>query len=247
MASLASLLRRVALAHCGALVVCATAIAAVRPVASDPFRPSPLQSWTARVTVVNPAYSVPDTGRVVIYLSTRAHWDGGPDQLLVLASRKDAKGRLWLRVLLPVRPNGTSAWMRADYAQLAPTHWWISVSTKRRQLSVFYSGHLLRRVRAVVGKPSTPTPNGLFAISEIVAQDPPNSFLGPWALHLTSFSRVLDDYGGGAGRVAIHGRDGTSLRDPLGSARSHGCIRINDSVIRWLAARLVPGVPVTVR
>ena len=147
MASLASLLRRAALAHCGALVVCATAIAAVRPVASDPFRPSPLQSWTARVTVVNPAYSVPDTGRVVIYLSTRAHWDGGPDQLLVLASRKDAKGRLWLRVLLPVRPNGTSAWMRADYAQLAPTHWWISVSTKRRQLSVFYSGHLLRRVR----------------------------------------------------------------------------------------------------
>jgi lipoprotein-anchoring transpeptidase ErfK/SrfK len=42
-------------------------------------------------------------------------------------------------------------------------------------------------------------------------------------------------FGGGPGRVAIHGRDGTSLLDPLGSARSHGCIRIDNGPITWMA------------
>ena len=58
--------------------------------------------------------------------------------------------------------------------------------------------------------------------------------------------RVLDDYGGGAGRVAIHGRAGASLLDPLGSARSHGCIRIDNRQVRFLARVLVPGAPVRI-
>jgi lipoprotein-anchoring transpeptidase ErfK/SrfK len=46
--------------------------------------------------------------------------------------------------------------------------------------------------------------------------------------------------------VAIHGRGGASLRDPLGSARSHGCIRIPNRAVEWLARRVVPGTPVDV-
>ena len=45
-------------------------------------------------------------------------------------------------------------------------------------------------------------------------------------IQLTAFSDVLDNYGGGPGRVAIHGRGGASLADPLGTARSHGCVRV---------------------
>jgi lipoprotein-anchoring transpeptidase ErfK/SrfK len=65
-------------------------------------------------------------------------------------------------------------------------------------------------------------------------------------LHLTAHSEVLDDYGGGPGRVAIHGRAGASLLDPLGTARSHGCVRVSNEAVRLLARRLVPGVPVAV-
>ena len=57
---------------------------------------------------------------------------------------------------------------------------------------------------------------------------------------------MLDDYGGGPGRVAIHGRGAASLADPLGSARSHGCIRVDNAAIRFLARVLVPGVPVRI-
>jgi lipoprotein-anchoring transpeptidase ErfK/SrfK len=90
-----------------------------------------------------------------------------------------------------------------------------------------------------------PTPRGLFAIGERIRQPP--GVLGPWALHLTAHSGVLDDYGGGNGRVAIHGRSGALLSDPLGTARSHGCIRMANAAVAWLARRAVEGTPVVVR
>jgi lipoprotein-anchoring transpeptidase ErfK/SrfK len=57
---------------------------------------------------------------------------------------------------------------------------------------------------------------------------------------------VRDDYGGRPGRVAIHGRDGASLRDPLGSAASHGCVRVPNAFVRLLARRASEGTPVDV-
>ena len=75
----------------------------------------------------------------------------------------------------------------------------------------------------------------------------PNGFFGPWALHLTALSNALRRYDGGPGRIAIHGRGGASLRDPLGSARSHGCIRIDNAAIRYLSARVPDGTPVDIR
>jgi L,D-transpeptidase catalytic domain/SnoaL-like polyketide cyclase len=108
------------------------------------------------------------------------------------------------------------------------------------------SDGLVRRFRAVVGKPSTPTPLGLFAVYERARQPDPDAFLGPWALHLTAHSNVLEDYGGGPGRVALHGRSGASLRDPLGTAASHGCVRVRNGDIRWLAKVAAPGTPVLI-
>jgi len=63
---------------------------------------------------------------------------------------------------------------------------------------------------------------------------------------ITSHSNVLENYGGGPGRVAIHGRAGASLNAPLGSARSHGCVRIDNRNVSWMARRVPPGTPVRV-
>ena len=78
-------------------------------------------------------------------------------------------------------------------------------------MTVYRNGRKQRSFRSVIGAPATPTPRGLYAIYEKLAQPDPKGFLGPWALHLTAFSNVLLNYGGGPGRVAIHGRDGASL------------------------------------
>ena len=103
-----------------------------------------------------------------------------------------------------------------------------------------------RSFEAVIGKPATPTPGGLYAIYEKLPQPDPKGFLGPWALHLTAFSDVIFNYGGGPGRVAIHGRDGTSLADPLGSSASHGCVRVDDANIIWMARVIPLGTPVLI-
>jgi lipoprotein-anchoring transpeptidase ErfK/SrfK len=104
----------------------------------------------------------------------------------------------------------------------------------------------VRRFGAVVRSCSTPTPSGLFAIYA-KARQPVGSELGPWALHLTGHSNVLFNYGGGPGRVAIHGRAGDLLADPIGTARSHGCVRVQNGEISWLAAHVPEGTPVRIR
>jgi lipoprotein-anchoring transpeptidase ErfK/SrfK len=186
-------------------------------------------------------------GARLMRLSAEAPWTGGPVALLVLRARRDAAGKLWLNVRLPKRPNDAAGWIDADRARVTRTPWRVVVHTRSRRVSVFRAGRLRRRFGAVVGHPSTPTPRGLFAIAEKARQPAPEGFLGPWALHLTAHSDVLDNYGGGAGRVAIHGRSGASLLDPLGTARSHGCIRIDNRHVSWLARTLPVGAPVVIR
>jgi lipoprotein-anchoring transpeptidase ErfK/SrfK len=165
----------------------------------------------------------------------------------VLGSGKGADGREWLRVRLPGRPNGSVGWVSRDNVLVRHVRWWIDVSLSERVVSVFRDGVLKRQFRAVVGAGATPTPTGLFAIYEPVAQ-PGNGqrFVGSWVLHLTAFSNVLENYGGGPGRVAIHGRGGASLGDPLGTARSHGCVRLANADVDWLARTVVAGTPVRI-
>src|SRR4051812_45239468 len=208
--------------------------------------PTPDAAWTARIVAPVEARAHPGRGEVVARLDGVTDWDGAPERLLVLRARRARDGRRWLRLRLLDRPNRAAGWIPADYAALSRTRWRIEVDVSERRVRVRRAGRVLRRFGAVVGAPATPTPTGLFAIAEVVRQPDANGFLGPWALHLTAHSDVLDDYGGGPGRVAIHGRGGASLLDPLGTARSHGCIRISSRQVRWLARRVSAGVPVDV-
>jgi lipoprotein-anchoring transpeptidase ErfK/SrfK len=177
-------------------------------------------------------------------VSPLAEWGEGEVQYLVLRSEL-VDGRRWLEVRLPERPNNDVGWISADVTRVSTTPWRILVSTDEARVTVERSGRRVTSFSAVVGKPSTPTPRGLFAIDEPIRQ-PAGSELGPWALFLTAHSRVLDDYGGGPGRIAIHGRAGPLLVDPLGSKASHGCIRIPNAKVRWLSRIAVDGTPVEV-
>ena len=209
--------------------------------------PTSKSAWTATPTYPTAARSAPrQDARRIARVTTTAAWDGGPVGLLVLGARHDKSGRLWVRVQLPERPNGRAGWIDADYTKLSTTPWRIAIDRGRRRAVVFRAGRPVRSWRVVVGKPSTPTPRGLFAVYERVRQ-PAGSELGPWALQLTAHSNTLMNYGGGPGRVALHGRSGPLLSDPLGSARSHGCIRMQNRIVNWLAARARPGTPVEIR
>jgi lipoprotein-anchoring transpeptidase ErfK/SrfK len=164
---------------------------------------------------------------------------------MVLGSVK-ADGRIWLRVRLPFRPNGSAGWIPRDRVRLNWSPHFLIVDLSSRRLSLYRKGRLVARPRVVVGARGTPTPVGLFAIYDRVLQRDPDGFTGPWVLPLTAHSESLQHFDGGPGLVALHGRDGPSLYDPLGTARSHGCVRMNNGWISHLA-RMMKGTAVQIR
>jgi lipoprotein-anchoring transpeptidase ErfK/SrfK len=209
--------------------------------------PTARSAWTARIVATAQVRSAPDLRvKPRARVSPAGEWNGGVVKLLVLGSAVDADGRGWLKVLLPDRPNTNTGWISDDVVELSRTGWRVVVDLRHRRGLAYDNGKLIRSWPVVIGKPSTPTPKGQFAVYERVRQ-PDDSDLGPWALHITAHSNVLDNYGGGPGRVALHGRRFDLLADPLGSARSHGCVRMDNKVISWLAARIGPGTPVVIR
>ncbi|MCK9248766.1 MAG: L,D-transpeptidase [Solirubrobacteraceae bacterium] len=196
---------------------------------------------------------VPTRARPVLRRADRATrvaattaWAGHDQILLVLAAARHG-GRDWVRVALPQRPNRSSGWVPRDHVELSTTRWWIDVHLSTRTVTAYREGRARRRWKAVVGASRTPTPTGLFAVWEHNRQRRATGFVGSWVLSITALSDVLEDYGGGPGRVALHGRGGASLRDPLGSARSHGCIRLDNRAIAWIAHRVPAGAPVRIR
>ena len=139
--------------------------------------------------------------------------------------------------------NGASGWVRRDDVVLGRTAYRIVISTGRRSLTLFRVGRILLRTRVVVGAAATPTPQGLFALYDTVPV--PASTMAPYELQLTAHSEVLQAFEGGDGRVALHGMNGP-LRAPLGTARSHGCVRLLPTTTSLLARTVPLGSPVII-
>jgi lipoprotein-anchoring transpeptidase ErfK/SrfK len=144
---------------------------------------------------------------------------------------------------MPGRPNGTKGWIAHRSTVLTTTTWSIVVRTSSRRVLVYRHGRLVRRFAGIVGKPSTPTPHGRYFVEESVRMLP-GSAGGPFALALSARSNVLQEFEGGPGQIAIHGV--AHLGGTLGTAMSHGCVRLANRSVRWLAVRITAGVPVTI-
>ena len=163
--------------------------------------------------------------------------------LPVLGDMTGAGGLEWLHVKLPGRPNGHTGWIRQRATVASTTRWHIVVNTSRRRVIVYKKGRPVRIVKAVVGKPSTPTPRGEFFVEEVI-QLRATDVGAPFALALSARSNVLQEFEGGSGQIALHGLE--NVGGVLGTAVSHGCVRLSNGTMRWLVVRISPGVPVTI-
>ena len=170
---------------------------------------------------------------------------GQQTALPVIAERLDAQKALWLRVRLPGRPNGRTGWIRAASARLVASPWRLVVIRARRQVRLLKDDRLVERFRVVVGAPATPTPHGAFFVVEHVRQAD-GSPLGRWALATSAHSSVLQEFDGGPGQVALHGRRGPLAIAPLGSAASHGCVRLDNDTLARLAQLVPNGTPMEI-
>ncbi len=202
---------------------------------------------TQELVVLLDAHSVhltPSSGSPLLtVLAARRPITGEQTTVPVLARAIAAGGSRWLQVMLPGRPDGSTGWISQRDTRAQVTAWAIVIDLAARRVNVYNDAHRKRSFQAVVGKPSTPTPTGQFFVEETLRM-PAGEPGGPFALALSARSNVLQEFEGGPGQIAIHGRD--NLGGTLGAAASHGCIRVATSSIDWLAARIGPGTPVTI-
>jgi lipoprotein-anchoring transpeptidase ErfK/SrfK len=179
-------------------------------------------------------YAAPD-GAVTQTL-TNPQPTGAPLVFLVAATQG-----AWLQVHLAQRPNGSTGWIKADTVTLNNLDYSLTVSTEQRTLELSKNGTLVKTFSVATGTGGTPTPHGSFYLTELLA--PTNVGYGPYAFGLSAFSDALSSFGGGPGQIGLHGTDDAAS---IGTAASHGCIRLSNPDITELAGLLPLGTPITI-
>lgn len=206
--------------------------------------PNAKVSWAGRLLVVATARANPGPGgKPLRLLQPIAPLGAGPVWLQVRGVKVVA-GKRWVQVLMPVRPNGSTGWVRASDMIFRPITMRIDIDVSARTLRLVRGGKVVQRYRVAVGTDENPTPTGRFAVAEVIPTGDPKAFLGPMVLPLTAFSDTLNEFAGGNGRVAIHG---TSKPELIGQAVSHGCIRMRNADVLRLTRLVRGGTPVNIR
>jgi len=190
------------------------------------------------------AMSAPDEGSVALELVSARRPITEDRTVLPVLGHKSTGGAEWLHVLLPGRPNGHTGWIKRRATRFTITGWHIVVDTSSRRVTVYQQGRKVRAFKAIVGTRATPTPPGKFFIEEVIRLRAHDAG-GPFAFALSARSNVLQEFAGGPGQIALHGL--MNVGGALGTAASHGCVRLDNAAVRWLNVRIGSGIPVTIR
>lgn len=149
----------------------------------------------------------------------------------------------WVNVLLPVRPNGTTGWIKKSDVRLTPIRYRIEVDRALHRITVYDGDQVMLQEPVAVGKESTPTPTGRYYLRVLLKAPDPTTVYGPYAYGLSGHSEVLEEFNGGDAELGIHGNNDASV---LGQSVSAGCIRMANESITRLAGILPLGTPVEI-
>ena len=149
---------------------------------------------------------------------------------------------LGYHVQLPMRPNGTSGFVKLAAVAVHPVRTRIEVDLSSHRLTLFREDRQVLATTAGIGADGTPTPMGVYYVNQRLRPDDPAGAFGPGAIGISAFSPTLTDWAQG-GPVAIHGTDDPSS---VGRSASHGCIRVQNHVLRRLYRAALPGTPVVI-
>jgi lipoprotein-anchoring transpeptidase ErfK/SrfK len=147
----------------------------------------------------------------------------------------------WLEVLLPIRPNGSTGFVKASDVTVSDNPYRIDIELGSHRLTVTKGAEVVVDEPIGVGTASTPTPGGKYYLKELLQPPDPNGPYGPYAYGLSGFSNVLEEFNGGDGVIGIHG---TNEPEAIGTDVSHGCIRVSNEAITEMAGMLPLGTPV---
>jgi hypothetical protein len=176
------------------------------------------------------------------------YWLHNPDlrgtPLTFLVDGENASGE-WVKVRMPVRPNGTKAWVRTRDLKFTQTQYAIQIDLSDHKLEVTKDDEVVLKSRIGIGEEDTPTPAGDYYVKELIRPEVPHTLYGAFVFGLSGYSEVLDgsDYDDDTGRLGIHG---TNDPKTIGKDVSKGCIRVPDKVVKRMAKIIPLGTPVSV-
>jgi lipoprotein-anchoring transpeptidase ErfK/SrfK len=226
-----------------ALAVCAVALLAFSPAAfsakSTREVSVPLPAAGDLMVPLVVAHTSPsaNAGRVLVLHQFRS--DFRRQEVLAIASTTGADGRLWYKLNLPMRPNGSTGWVQARQVELTPMKTRILINLNARRLEVLRGNRVLYKTTVAVGRAGMETPTGHFYVQ--VRFHPDDPFLGVFAFETSAYSKLTDWPGGGV--VGIHG---TSAPWLIGQAVSHGCVRMSNEAALVLKKLVPAGTPITI-
>lgn len=184
----------------------------------------------------------PRLGARVIARLSHFTEDGFPQIYLLLSQHMDGKGRLWIHLRIPGRPNGRTGWVVRDaLGSMHLVHTFLLIDRRRLRLTLYNWGRPVFRAPVGVGKPATPTPPGHFWIREKYRVKP-GTLYGVRAIGTSAYSRISDWPRGGV--VGLHGTDQPQL---VPGRPSHGCVRLHNRDVVRLYRMLPIGTPLLIR
>jgi hypothetical protein len=176
---------------------------------------------------------------------TRLHLrteDGFPEVYLLLSRRKDSRGRVWVQLRVPGRPNGRTGWVsRTALGEIHRTELAVRVNRRTLRVTVTQRGRRVFQAPIGVGAPGTPTPAGRFWVRERFRVRGAGLY-GPRAIGTSAYAPGLTDWPGG-GVVGFHGTNQPAL---VPGRPSHGCIRLRNRDVLGLYRLVGRGVPVRI-
>lgn len=231
------------------LLLAAAGLATASPSGAEPGLCAaglkPLGSGSAAYAAVlqRPAVAYRTPGGVVIARLDAKNVNTYPTVLGVRAAVRDRECRArWYRVQLPLRPNGSTGYVRANAVWLGRVTTRIVVDLSERRVSLFRRGRLVMRATAAIGTRATPTPRGRFYVNQRLIPRNHHGPYGPAALGISAFSDVHTGWTQG-GPIAIHG---TNEPTTIGFRATNGCIRLRNHVLKRLFRATPAGTPVLV-
>jgi hypothetical protein len=166
----------------------------------------------------------------------------GTANIVVVHESRTVDGIRWVRVMLPVLPNGSTGWVRRSALgayRFVTTR--LVVDLERLRATLTDHGHAVWSAPIGVGSPDYPTPRGQFYVRNVLTRYASPTY-GPLAFGTSARSASLDDWPGG-GFVGIHGTDAPDL---IPGRISHGCVRVRNRDILRLGRLMPPGTPVVI-
>jgi lipoprotein-anchoring transpeptidase ErfK/SrfK len=179
-------------------------------------------------------YGAPDPGRPSMSLPGRNNIDQ-PAAFLVLDQQPG-----WFHVLLPVKPNGSTGWLKESDVQVTSTNHYLRVTVSQFRVDHYVNGAWQGGSRVAVGKPATPTPTGLFYI--LASQKVDSAPYTPGIFALSGFApQPIPGFLGAT--LGLHGWTDPSV---IGTRASNGCVRLATRDMDPLLHGLILGTPVDI-